>query len=98
MRWDLQPDDHVFTAGHRIGLVVVSTDHDYTIRPKPGTELTLAPRPARSACLSWGASGGARLLGRRVDVVDPVHFLGLLDGGHVEVDDHRLLAAAHQHA
>jgi X-Pro dipeptidyl-peptidase len=42
-RWDLQPDDHVFAAGHRIGLVVVSTDHDYTLRPKPGTELTLDP-------------------------------------------------------
>jgi X-Pro dipeptidyl-peptidase len=25
--WDLQPDDYVFKAGHRIGLVVVSTDH-----------------------------------------------------------------------
>jgi X-Pro dipeptidyl-peptidase len=42
-RWDLQPDDHVFAAGHRIGLVVVSTDHDYTIRPTPGTQLSLAP-------------------------------------------------------
>jgi X-Pro dipeptidyl-peptidase len=42
-RWDLQPDDYVFQAGHRIGLVVVSTDHDYTIRPLPGTELTLDP-------------------------------------------------------
>jgi X-Pro dipeptidyl-peptidase len=39
--WDLQPDDYVFQAGHRIGLVVVSTDHDYTIRPLPGTRLTL---------------------------------------------------------
>jgi X-Pro dipeptidyl-peptidase len=42
-RWDLQPDDYVFEAGHRIGLVVVSTDHDYTIRPLPGTQLTLDP-------------------------------------------------------
>jgi X-Pro dipeptidyl-peptidase len=42
-RWDLQPDDYVWQAGHRIGLVVVSTDHDYTIRPEPGTELTLDP-------------------------------------------------------
>ena len=42
-RWDLQPDDYVWQAGHRIGLVVVSTDHDYTIRPDPGTELTLDP-------------------------------------------------------
>ena len=42
-RWDLQPDDYVWQAGHRIGLVVVSTDYDYTIRPNPGTELTLDP-------------------------------------------------------
>jgi X-Pro dipeptidyl-peptidase len=42
-RWDLQPDDHVFAAGHRLGLVVVSTDHDYTLRPLPGTQLTLDP-------------------------------------------------------
>jgi X-Pro dipeptidyl-peptidase len=43
LSWDLQPDDHVFAAGHRIGLVVVSTDHDYTLRPLPGTHLTLDP-------------------------------------------------------
>ena len=42
-RWDLQPDDHVFAAGHRLGLVVVSTDYDYTLRPLPGTQLTLDP-------------------------------------------------------
>ena len=59
LRWDLQPDDHVFAAGHRIGLVVVSTDHDYTIRPKPGTQLTLAP--ARSA-ISLPVVGGAGAL------------------------------------
>jgi X-Pro dipeptidyl-peptidase len=33
----------VFKAGHRIGLVVVSTDFDYTLRPLPGTRLTLDP-------------------------------------------------------
>jgi X-Pro dipeptidyl-peptidase len=42
-RWDLQPDDHVFAAGHRLGLVVVSTDYDYTLRPLPGTQITLDP-------------------------------------------------------
>ena len=35
---------------------------------------------------------------RRVDVVHPVHFLGLLDHRDVEVHDHRLLAAAAEHA
>ena len=47
LRWDMQPDDYVFAAGHRIGLVVVSTDHDYTIRPKPGTKLSLQPRGSK---------------------------------------------------
>ncbi len=43
LRFDLQPDDYVVAAGHRIGLVVVSTDHDYTMRPLPGTRLTVFP-------------------------------------------------------
>jgi X-Pro dipeptidyl-peptidase len=33
----------VFPAGHRIGLVVVSTDHDYTLHARPGTRVTLDP-------------------------------------------------------
>ena len=46
-RFDLQPDDYIFRAGSRIGLVVVSTDHDYTLRPNPGTELTVLPAASR---------------------------------------------------
>jgi X-Pro dipeptidyl-peptidase len=60
LRWDLQPDDHVFAAGHRIGLVVVSTDHDYTLRPKPGTKLTLDPR---ASAVRLPIVGGAAALG-----------------------------------
>lgn len=41
--FDLQADDYVFPAGHRIGLVIVSTDLHYTLRPLPGTELTVFP-------------------------------------------------------
>ncbi|MEY8040640.1 Xaa-Pro dipeptidyl-peptidase [Saccharopolyspora cebuensis] len=40
----LQPDDHVFGAGHRIGFAVLSSDHDFTLRPPPGTELALELR------------------------------------------------------
>ena len=58
--WDLQPDDYVFKAGHRIGLVVVSTDHDYTIRPAPGTRLSL--RPSQSS-ISLPVVGGRGALG-----------------------------------
>jgi X-Pro dipeptidyl-peptidase len=59
-RFDLQPDDYRFPEGHRIGLVVVSTDHDYTLRPLPGTELTLDP--SRSE-LELPIVGGRRALG-----------------------------------
>jgi X-Pro dipeptidyl-peptidase len=41
--WELEPDDYVLPAGHRIGVVVVSTDQQFTVRPDPGTELTVVP-------------------------------------------------------
>jgi X-Pro dipeptidyl-peptidase len=59
-RWDLQPDDYVFKAGHRIGLVVVSTDFDYTLRPLPGTRLTLDPDDSE---VTLPVVGGSAALG-----------------------------------
>jgi X-Pro dipeptidyl-peptidase len=41
--WPLESDDYVFPAGHRIGLVIVSTDMHFTLRPLPGTQLTVNP-------------------------------------------------------
>lgn len=43
----MQPKDYVFAAGHRIGLVVISTDYDYTLRVAPGTKLSVDPRASR---------------------------------------------------
>lgn len=37
----MQPDDYVFAPGHRLGIVVLSSDHDYTLRPNPGVGLGL---------------------------------------------------------
>ena len=37
--WELQSDDHVFKPGHRIGLVLISTDRDHTLRYPAGTEV-----------------------------------------------------------
>jgi X-Pro dipeptidyl-peptidase len=37
--WNLQTEDHVFAAGHRIGLVLISTDRDHTLRYPAGTEV-----------------------------------------------------------
>jgi X-Pro dipeptidyl-peptidase len=41
VNFDLQPDDQVIKAGQQIGLMIFSSDKEYTIHPKPGTELTI---------------------------------------------------------
>ncbi|MFJ7935463.1 Xaa-Pro dipeptidyl-peptidase [Sporosarcina sp. NPDC096371] len=41
--WDMQPDDYVFQPGSQIGLVLIASDYDYTIRPAAGTEVTIIP-------------------------------------------------------
>ncbi len=37
--WSLVPSDYVFKPGHRIGLVVLATDHDFTLRYPAGTRV-----------------------------------------------------------
>jgi X-Pro dipeptidyl-peptidase len=37
--WKLQTQDHVFAAGHRIGVVLISTERDHTLRYPAGTEV-----------------------------------------------------------
>lgn len=39
--WNLVPYDHVFKPGHRIGLVIMATDHDYTLRYPAGTKVSV---------------------------------------------------------
>ncbi|SFW17813.1 Xaa-Pro dipeptidyl-peptidase [Cellulophaga fucicola] len=41
MTFNLQPDDQIIPAGQQIGLVIFSSDNQFTILPKPGTELTI---------------------------------------------------------
>lgn len=41
LTFDLQPDDQVIEAGQQIGLMIFSSDREYTLWPKPGTELTV---------------------------------------------------------
>jgi X-Pro dipeptidyl-peptidase len=41
LTFDLQPDDQIIPAGKRIGLMIFSSDRDFTLWPKPGTELTI---------------------------------------------------------
>ncbi|PRX46451.1 X-Pro dipeptidyl-peptidase [Prauserella shujinwangii] len=39
--FQLQPDDYVLPAGHRLEFVLLSSDHDFTLRPRPGTGLSI---------------------------------------------------------
>lgn len=41
MTFSLEPDDQVIPAGKRIGLMIFSSDKEFTLHPKPGTKLTV---------------------------------------------------------
>jgi X-Pro dipeptidyl-peptidase len=41
LEFELQPDDQVIPAGQQIGLMIFSSDKDFTLWPDPGTKLTV---------------------------------------------------------
>jgi X-Pro dipeptidyl-peptidase len=41
MTFDIEPDDEYIPAGKRIGVMIMSSDPEFTMWPKPGTELTI---------------------------------------------------------
>ena len=41
LTFDLQPDDQIIPKGQQIGLMIFSSDREYTLWPEPGTELTI---------------------------------------------------------
>ena len=41
MTFDLQPDDQIIKKGQQIGLMLFSSDSEYTLLPRSGTELTI---------------------------------------------------------
>lgn len=59
-RWDLEPTDYVVKAGHRLGVVLLSTDYDYPLRYPAGTGVTV--RPGVSRILLPLARGGGESL------------------------------------
>ena len=62
--FDLQPDDQVVPAGRRIGLMIFSSDREFTLRPDPGTELTVElggtslTLPVVGGATAWRAATG----------------------------------------
>jgi len=47
LTFDFQPKDSVIAAGQRLGVMILSSDYDHTIRPAPGTELTMDLRESQ---------------------------------------------------
>jgi len=41
MTFNLQPDDQIIPKGQQIGLLIFSSDREFTLWPDPGTELTI---------------------------------------------------------
>ena len=41
LTFELQPDDQIIPAGQQIGLVIFSSDQEFTLHPEPGTELKI---------------------------------------------------------
>lgn len=41
LSFDLQPDDQIIPVGQRLGLMIFSSDREFTLWPRPGTELSV---------------------------------------------------------
>ena len=41
MEFELMPDDQIIPKGQQIGLMIFSSDKEFTLWPEPGTELTV---------------------------------------------------------
>ncbi len=41
MTFDLEPDDQIVPAGKQIGLMIFSSDKEFTLQPEPGTKLSV---------------------------------------------------------
>jgi X-Pro dipeptidyl-peptidase len=41
LTFDLEPDDQVIPAGKQLGIMIMSTDPEFTLSPRAGTRLTV---------------------------------------------------------
>ena len=60
VHFDLQPDDQILAPGQQLGLLVFSSDRDFTLWPRPGTRLMLE---LDASALDLPVVGGADALG-----------------------------------
>lgn len=64
MTFDLQPDDQIIKKGQQIGLLIFSSDNQYTLLPEPGTELTV---DLENTTITIPVVGGKEALKKAID-------------------------------
>jgi X-Pro dipeptidyl-peptidase len=63
MSFELQPDDQIIPPGKQIGLMIFSSDKDFTLWPPPGTELTV---DLDATSIALPVVGGAEAFARAI--------------------------------
>ena len=64
LRFDFQPDDQIIPAGQKIGLMIFSSDQEFTLHPKAGTRLTV---DLKKTGLTLPIVGGSDALQRAIE-------------------------------
>ncbi len=72
LTFDLQPDDQIIPAGKRIALMILSSDRDFTIWPKPGAQLTIDLDATRISLPIVGGSTALVSAGMHASAARPV--------------------------
>ncbi|MGF3057494.1 Xaa-Pro dipeptidyl-peptidase [Microbacterium sp. YY-01] len=81
-RFDFEPKDYVFNEGSRIGVMVLSSDYEYTVRPAPGTTLTVSPGSSTvSLPIVGGVAALVNALGAEAPGTDHQVITAEIEGG-----------------
>ena len=64
MSFNLEPDDQIIKKGQQIGLMIFSSDPEFTLHPKPGTILTV---DINSTSLSIPVVGGSKSMDKALN-------------------------------
>ena len=54
MTFDAQPNNQIIKKGQQIGLMIFSSDSNYTLLPKPGIELTISLEGTKITITAFG--------------------------------------------
>ena len=63
LKFNLQPDDQIIPAGKQIGLMIMSSDKEFTLWPKAGTEITI---DLNGTSITLPVVGGAAALDKAI--------------------------------